>query len=275
MAKSAAEMGCETVQVFTRSPRGRSAKPLDPADVETMHRVFASAGIEPLVVHAPYFVAPASEKPEIAQLAVQIVAEDGVRAARLGARYVVVHAGHRKGEASGGPAAVAGRILEAAAQLEQAGVPDGAVELLVESGAGGRGDAAGTLEHWAEILEAIEQSGKAAGACLDTAHLWSAGVDLNPDALEALLARLDSLGILRRLRVVHLNDCSSRPGSGRDRHDHIGEGEIPLRTFQLLLQHTLLRRLPGIVETRAERGGLERDVHTLKQLRDGAGDDSR
>jgi len=33
MAWTAASLGCEAVQVFSRSPRGGKAKPLDPSDV--------------------------------------------------------------------------------------------------------------------------------------------------------------------------------------------------------------------------------------------------
>lgn len=265
VARSAVETGCETVQVFTRSPRGRAAKPLDPVDVRKMRRALSSAGIEPLIVHAPYFVAPASEKPDVGELAVQIIAEDCLRAGELGAPYVVVHAGHHRGGGSG-PALVARRLAQAAGSARAAGV-SGGVEILLENGPGSRGDAAGNLDDWAAAVKAARESGAPVGACIDTAHLWAAGVDLSPGAVDGLVSRLGRLGILDVLRVVHLNDCSSRPGGGRDRHDHIGEGDIPLETFRLLLRCPSLSSLPAIVETRDEDGLLRRDVEMLKGLR--------
>jgi len=266
MARSAEKMGCETVQVFTRSPRGGPAKPLDPVDVRKMASVLTGAGIGPLIVHAPYYVAPASEKPDIGELAIQIIAEDCIRAAELGAGYVVVHAGHNRDAAPGaGPGTVARRLVEAAARL---GRPArGRVEILLENGAGARGDAAGDLLDWSTSILMAADAGAPVAACLDTAHLWAAGVSLAPHEVDGLVELLDRIHILASLRVVHLNDCSSKPGGGRDRHDHIGEGDIPLDTFRALLGHHALASLPGIVETRDDDGALQRDVETLRRLR--------
>lgn len=268
VALRAIEMGCETVQVFTRSPRGRAAKPLDPADVGKMRRTMASAGIAPVIVHAPYFVAPAADEQEVGELAVRIIAEDCLRAVELGAAYVVVHAGHYRGPEAGSAPGLVGRRLRLAAEAadDLAGASCG-VEILLENGPGARGDAAGSLDGWAEAVATARDLGAPVGACLDTAHLWSAGVDLASQTLDGLLARLDRLGILHVLRVIHLNDCSSRPGGGRDRHDHIGEGDIPLETFRLLLGRPSLSSMAAIVETRDDHGLLRRDVETLKRLR--------
>lgn len=264
-ARSAVEMGCETMQIFTRSPRGRAAKPLDPADVRKMCRTLSSAGIEPLIVHAPYFAAPAGESPDVGELAARIIAEECLRAGELGAPYVVVHAGHHR-DGGSGPALVARRLTEAAGVARAAGVSAG-VEILLENGPGARGDAAGNLDAWAAALRAARESGAPVGACIDTAHLWAAGVDLSPGAVDGLGSRLRHLGILEVLRVIHLNDCSSRPGGGRDRHDHIGEGDIPLETFRLILRCPALSSLPAIVETKNRNGLLRRDVEMLKDLR--------
>ena len=55
MALKAVRLGCETVQIFSRSPRGGKAKELSLPDVRKMREIFAEHDIRPLIVHIPYF----------------------------------------------------------------------------------------------------------------------------------------------------------------------------------------------------------------------------
>ncbi|MDP2871857.1 MAG: TIM barrel protein [Bacillota bacterium] len=308
MARAAAEIGCESVQVFTRSPRGGAAKKLDPADLAKMKRVFEGAGIGPLVVHTPYFVAPASHKEEVGELATRMIVEDSIRAQALGAAYVVVHAGHYKGEAGRrGPEMVALRVGAAIRELSGAGGggstggggrggdggPDGCPGgkcplVLVENGAGGTSDASGRLEDWAECLHLIRAEGLPVGGCLDTAHLWGSGWEFDladsgePDdddagagrgpgreAVRRLIAKLEELDVLSMVKVLHLNDSCADRGSCKDRHEHIGKGQIPLEAFRALLRQPSFAGVPGIVESSPDDGALAADMVLLKQLRDG------
>lgn len=270
MAREAERIGCEAVQVFTRSPRGGPAKALDEADINLMQRTFVGAGIGPLVVHTPYFVSPANEKEEVGALATQMIVEDGIRAARLGAPFVVVHAGHRKkGEPHEATAAVVDRIGSAVRTLESAPETAGKVLVLLENGAGGRGDAAGSLRLWAACITGASEAGFPLGGCLDTAHLWGAGWELDPARVELLVTAIEDAGILDRLHVIHFNDSSAAAGSRMDRHVHIGDGVIPLPVFSALLQDPRLGGVVGIVETDPADNGVARDVDTLKRLRVG------
>ncbi len=272
MAREACRIGCESVQVFTRSPRGGAAKPLDESDVAQMRETLEGADIGPLVVHTPYFVSPANDKQEVGALATQMIVEDGIRAARLGAPYIVVHAGHRKkGEPEDATRAVVQRIGDAVRVLESEPETAGKVLVLLENGAGGRGDAAGSLMLWAACIKGASEAGFPLGGCLDTAHLWAAGWDLDPVRTERLVTAIEDAGILERLRVVHFNDSSVEAGSRKDRHVHIGDGVIPLPVFSALLGDPRLDGVAGIVETDPAGGGVARDVATLKQLRASAG----
>jgi len=283
MAREAQSIGCETAQVFTRSPRGGPARPIDPEQATAMRATLGQADIAPLIVHVPYFVAPASERDDLGQLAIDMVNEDCHRAATLGAPYVVVHAGYRRqGGPAQGVAAVVERLGAAARAVEAHPATGGQVQIVLENGAGGRGDAAGSLAMWAECLLTLHQLGLPVGGCLDTAHLWGAGWQLGvspaeisdpatqtwaPGAATHLLDTIERAGVLRLLRVLHLNDSAADYGSHRDRHEHIGRGRIPMSFFAALLGDPRVAGIPGIVETDPAAGGVALDLETLRLLR--------
>jgi deoxyribonuclease-4 len=54
-------------------------------------------------------------------------------------------------------------------------------------------------------------------------------------------------------------------GSRKDRHWHIGEGYIGLEGFRNLINHPLLRHLPGIMET--PRKDTVEDLKNMKVIR--------
>jgi deoxyribonuclease-4 len=66
--------------------------------------------------------------------------------------------------------------------------------------------------------------------------------------------------------VVHLNDSARALGSRRDRHAHIGQGEIGEDAFRLLLQDRRLKGKPGILET-PKADDVTEDAMNLATLR--------
>ena len=51
------------------------------------------------------------------------------------------------------------------------------------------------------------------------------------------------------IRMVHLNDLRSEPGSRHDRHEHIGRGNIGAEAIHQILTTSGMRSLPVILET--------------------------
>ncbi|MDT7605252.1 MAG: deoxyribonuclease, partial [Acidobacteriota bacterium] len=49
-------LGCDTMQIFSRNPRGWSARPLGEEEVENFKRVRAETRIDPVVIHANYLI---------------------------------------------------------------------------------------------------------------------------------------------------------------------------------------------------------------------------
>ena len=79
---------------------------------------------------------------------------------------------------------------------------------------------------------------------------------------------------LGSVRAFHLNDSKRELGSRVDRHNHVGQGEIGLEAFRLLVNDPRWQDHPAVVETPSEEDGsssFSRNIETLKGLREGAG----
>lgn len=264
VAGRAAQLGCEALQVFSRSPRGGKAKELDVGEVDEFKRLRAVSGVDPLAVHVPYFVNLAAEVDDKWEYSVEVLTQDLRRGLQLGAFLVVTHPGHSGADRSRSLPRVA-RALDRAL----AGAPDG-VMLLLENTCGQGGELGATFEELSRIA-ALVGEGRRLGFCLDTAHAFAAGHDLaSPGGLEACLGDMQRWVGLDRLRLLHLNDAVHALGSRRDRHAQIGEGRIGLDGFRRLVNHPSLVHLAGVLETPVDTdAGYAKDLQTLHTLRAG------
>ncbi len=256
----AREVGCQTMQFFTRSPRGWKSTPLDKDDVERFRADLKVSGISPVFVHASYLVNLATADRTLADRSVDSVVTDMERCRCLGVNYLIVHVG-RAVAASQAEALVrvAGNINRV---LKQA--PD-TVVLLLENTAGMGSEVGYCFEHIRDIIEQIGKKDRV-GVVLDTAHLFEAGHELRTkQGLDDTLRCFDATVGLGRLHLLHLNDSKTDFGSRVDRHWHIGKGKIGLEGFQGIVNHPLLRHLPGIMET--PRKSLEDDLRNLKTIK--------
>jgi deoxyribonuclease-4 len=261
----AREIGAQAVQVFVSNPRGWAPSAGDPGQDEAFREDCARSDI-PVYVHAPYLVNFGS--PTEATLSRSVAAvEHALRRGRaIGARGVVVHAG----------SAVAGAHRDDAMEqlrshllpVLEAAAPDGP-KLLVEPTAGGGQALCATvqeLEPWFAQLDAHEML----GVCLDTCHAWAAGHDVaGPGGMKKTLDALVKAVGRGRLALVHANDSKDPVGSGRDRHEAIGEGHIGKDAFAELFRHPAMRGVPVVVETPGDASSHRRDLELLCGMRDG------
>ena len=253
--RTAAELGCETVQVFLGNPRGWKASPGDPAADAAYATASREAGLRTFV-HAPYLVNLGSPTAATYEKSVATVAHNLGRAAAIGAEGLVVHTGSSVAE--GGFDAGLRQVREGllplldtlaeagpAATAETAGTP----RLLLEPTAGqGRSLCAG-VEDLAAYLDALDHH-PMLGICLDTCHVFAAGAPL--DETGGTTATLDLLAEVSPrvpLVLVHANDSKDPRGSMRDRHERIGEGSIGVGSFRELLAHPTTAGVPLILET--------------------------
>jgi deoxyribonuclease-4 len=94
--KNAAALGCETFQIFTRSPQGGRTPELDGETVEKFRQAMEDSGFKEFVVHAPYFVNFGSSDNRIYYGSVSVIKQELARASLLGAKYVMAHLGSYK-----------------------------------------------------------------------------------------------------------------------------------------------------------------------------------
>lgn len=262
-AMTAARLGCETFQVFSRSPRGGKARTIGEEEMARMRHNMLETGIGPLIIHVPYFVNLASPEDRILEYSVAVVRDDLQRAGQLGAPYVVTHPGSFKGPLGTGLDRLAGCISLLLDEWPES------VMLLLETMAGSGSEIGFEFSQLGEVIRRLGGDGRL-GVCLDTCHAFAAGYDLRSE--EGIGRTLDELGEkvgLERLRVVHLNDSRFPIGSRKDRHEHIGKGLIGLEAFQRFINNERVASLPMILETPiGDESEYISEIETIKRIRD-------
>jgi endonuclease IV len=167
---------------------------------------------------------------------------------------VVVHVGSHRGEIEEAERRVIASIrqavemaLEAAAEL---GAAAGSLPaLLLETGAGAGNTLGGRLEELQTLLYLEEAEGLAAelplGICIDTAHLFASGYPIHDETgFEQTMARIGELGLLERIRLVHLNDSKTPLGVKRDVHENLGDGVIGYEALSRMVRFPAFARVP-------------------------------
>ena len=102
--------------------------------------------------------------------------------------------------------------------------------------------------------------------CVDTCHAYSAGYDLaGAEGLELTLSEIEQEVGLANVVAVHANDSKTPLGSGKDRHENIGEGAIGATGFKLLVNDDRFRALPGLLETPGGPDGYAENLATLRK----------
>jgi deoxyribonuclease-4 len=264
-AIEALEMGANTFQIFSASPRMWKASAPHPDEIERFCLARERFRLAPLAIHCNYLVNLASIDPVVRERSIASFRGELSRAAALGAEYLIVHPGNYKDqEPEQGLTAFVRGLAEAARDLEPAGVT-----VLLENTVGcGR-----QLGSRFEELHAMRDMARGAthlpiGYCLDTCHLLAAGFDIASEAgLKTTLRQADKILGLKNVKVIHANDSKGGLGSRLDRHTNIGKGQIGEAAFARILTDPRLRDKPFILETPEDENHDRRgDVAALQRL---------
>ena len=229
----------DCVQFFLSNPQSFKA-PLPRDDAERLR-----ASDIPLYVHAPYLINVATGNNRVRIPSRKILQDTCDAAAAIGATAVIVHGGHVDSDT-----AVEDGFANWRKALErlETGVP-----VYIENTAGGTNAMARHFDMIARLWAALD--GFDVGFCLDTCHAHAAGENL-PDAVERIMATVG------RIDLVHANDSKDPAGSGRDRHEHFGDGQIAPEALVAVVRAA---GAPVVCET---PGGADAQAGDIAWLRD-------
>jgi deoxyribonuclease-4 len=259
------EVGCDTIQLFTKNANQWRVQPLHPDAIEAFHQARQETGVRPVAAHDSYLINLASPDEGLYKRSREALWVEMERAETLGLPYVVMHPGSHRG---GGEGEGLYGIARAINFLHQRG-RGMRVQILLETTAGQGATLGYCFEHFARVIGMIEEDERV-GVCLDTSHVFAAGYDIRtPEGYENTMKEFDRIIGLDRLRLIHLNDSKAAVGTRVDRHEHIGQGYMGLAPFRFLLQDPRLAYLPFIIETPKGRapGGEDWDCVNLRVLR--------
>ncbi|MGB8031509.1 MAG: deoxyribonuclease IV [Terracidiphilus sp.] len=261
----AREIGANTFQIFSSSPRMWRAPNVDPEQAERMRTLRAKLDVGPQVIHTGYLINICSQSSEIREKSVAGFRGEIERALTLGAEYLVLHPGSWKGLTRNEGLKLAANSIERA--IEGQPWQGTGFHILIENTAGAEFSLGGNFEQVAELVQRLKSHASVA-VCLDTCHTWVAGYDLVSDeGYQETMKQAGATVGFDAVRVWHCNDAKAERGSKLDRHEHIGEGTMGLEPFRRLLNDARFAHCAFIAETPVdEEGDEERNVRALKRL---------
>ena len=256
--------GCDCVQVFTKNNNQWRAKPITDDDATRFVEAMKEHSIADPLSHASYLINLASPKEELRTKSIDAMIIELERAHQLEIPHVVFHPGSftTSSEPEGLDAIVdsLNTILQRTDKL--ASIP------LLENTAGQGSNLGWKFEHLAYIIDSVSESERL-GVCIDTCHTFAAGHPLGStqEYASTIQAMEDTFGI-EKIKAFHLNDSKKEFGSRKDRHEHIGEGEMGIEPFVNLINDSRFEDTPMYLETeKGERDGVNMDVTNLTTLR--------
>lgn len=256
---NAKEEGCECFQMFSRSPRGGKAPEINDEVIEKFQKNIKDNELGNAYIHTPYYINLASSKDRIRVGSINVIRDELERASQLGVAAVMTHLGSSKDF-----------TREEALQMVVDGIKEllkgykGSAVFLLEIAAGSGDIIGSSFEEIGEIIEKVNHEKVA--VCFDTAHAFASGYDLRTKKdVNDTLNKFDKAVGLSLLQLIHANDSKVELNAKVDRHEHIGQGEIGKKGFEVLISHPKLKDVDFVLETPAD--GRRNDIKILKQLR--------
>jgi deoxyribonuclease-4 len=248
-------------QIFVKNNKQWMAPPIAPADAQAFRAAREKSGIF-FFGHSGYLINLGSANPEMIEKSTVSLVAELERAEALGLPFVVHHPGSHGGDGEeAGIERIAARLREIVAATRKL-----KVKIALEVTAGQGGHLGWRFAHLREIIDRA-QAPERFGVCLDTAHLFAAGYDLRTKKdYEATFAAFEQEIGADQLLAVHMNDSKVPFDSRKDRHDHLGEGQIGLDAFKLLVADPRWKHVPMVLETPKEEEMAE-DVANLEKLK--------
>lgn len=256
-AENVVWMEANTMQIFSRNPRGSNYKVYTEKEEARFQQIRREHGFGALLAHAPYTMNLASAEDRVYEFARTVIREDVARMDALGIEYLVFHPGSHTG------IGIEQGISNIIRGLDQAITGDEEITVLLETMSGKGTEIGARFEHLRSIRDGAAHPERI-GICLDTCHVFAAGYDIVND-LDGVLEEFDRVLGLSLLKAVHLNDSMMPFGSHKDRHAAVGEGQIGMEALLGVMRHPVLRDLPFYLETPLDDQGHKEEIRMLRE----------
>lgn len=257
MGKEAVSIDANTIQFFTRNPRGGSAKPIDEEDVKKFKELAKEHGINNLLAHAPYTLNACAATENIRTFAKNTMEDDLKRMEYFPGSMYNFHPGSHVGQ---GVEQGTDYIVQ---MLNEIIKPEQTTRVLLETMAGKGTEIGRNFQEIKNIMDRVAIK-EHIGVCLDTCHIFDGGYDI-VNRLDEVIEEFDKIIGLENLYAIHLNDSMNTLGSHKDRHAKIGEGNIGLEAITRIINHPKLRNLPFFLETPNELDGYAKEIKLLRE----------
>lgn len=260
----AEKLGINTFQLFVKSNKQWFApKELSDEDASAFRKrrkKWKASG--PIVAHGCYLLNLGSSNPEIQEKSRNSFVQELLRANTLGIDYFVFHPGSHNG--NGEEFGIA-NIAKALNWIHDQ-TPDVTTKTVLEVTAGQGSSIGHRFEQLEVILSKVAATDRTA-VCVDTCHIFAAGYDIRTaESWERTFEEFRARMGLEKLVCIHTNDSKKGLATHVDRHEHIGEGEIGIEAFRLLMNDKRLQHIPKILETPKDEAMTE-DFRNLDLLR--------
>lgn len=240
--EKAVKIGAQCIQIFSSSPGQWNGPSHKPELINKFIDQKRKHEVNPVFIHAKYLVNLVSDKRWLAEQSVRSLIADLNFASEIGAVGVIVHLGSHLGKGYG--------TVQSELKLNIKKIlkeTPHQTQLIIEDSAGQKGKLSSKLEEIADTVNGVDSARIA--LCLDTCHLFAAGYDIRQKAaVDKLADLLKNLKLLERLVVIHTNDAKDPLGSGRDRHENIGNGMIGIKGMNTFITQPEFLSLPKILE---------------------------
>jgi deoxyribonuclease-4 len=248
----AAGIGANCVQVFSGSPRVWQRPKLEVVDADKVFSFEQKYDVQPIFTHSLYLINLASDNPDLVRKSTEALSFDLRFDAKLKGAGIIVHLGSHQGR---GWDAVKEQVAKTIAAIIEQSPRES--HFLMENAAGQQGKIGGDLTELRWLLDQVKSP--QLGWCMDTCHAWASGyalgkvsslplADQKVARKQTMLEEISELNLAQDLRLIHVNDSRDTFGSGRDRHENLGDGNIPQEDLRYFLNHDLIKDVPLVLE---------------------------
>ena len=259
--KEAESYGANVLMLYTGAPQNTRRKDIKDLNIEKGWEYAAQAGINEIVVHAPYIINLANTvKSETFTLAVEFLEKEIIRTAAMRSKILVLHPGSCL---DAGVDAGTAQIVKGLNQVLDQNEDD--VFIALETMAGKGSEIGRSFEELARIYEGVHKKERLR-VCFDTCHVNDAGYDLSHD-YEGVFQHFDEVLGLGQIAVFHINDSMNPCGTHKDRHANIGKGYLGEEVLKKLVHDPRFEEIPKILETPwlCEEGSDKKTIPPYKE----------